>query len=152
VADNNESINDSSQHNPSSLLEALQEERKFVLEEKCIAVNREVELETKVTTLHFQVKIGCISACNRYVQNRIENDFNSGIIECKEKVDQSRDRGGARAHTVIKSKGKSEIVSLDAFLIRIRYSMRQLENLLYLLDSLRITVKKKAQSLKHEVF
>jgi hypothetical protein len=144
MAEATDSINESSLHNPSSRLEIIQEQRKNMLEEKGTAVKREGELKANVETLRIQVMMECISARNRFVQNRLQHDFESGLTEYKQKVSQSRDGESSKVPVVTKGKGKQEsMILLKTLLTPSRYTTMQLKNLLCIFDGLRILAEEK---------
>jgi hypothetical protein len=144
MAEASDSINESSLHNPSSRLEIIQEQGKNMLEEKGTAVKREGELKANVETLRIQVMMECISARNRFVQNRLQHDFESGLTEYKQKVSQSRDGESSKVPVVTKGKGKQEImILLNTLLTPSRYKTMQLKNLLCIFDGLRILAEEK---------
>jgi hypothetical protein len=144
MAEATDSINESSLHNPSSRLEIIQEQRKNMLEEKGTAVKREGELKANVETLRIQVMMECISARNRFMQNRLQHDFESGLTEYKQKVSQSRDGESSKVPVVTKGKGKQEImILLKTLLTPSRYTTMQLKNLLCIFDGLRILAEEK---------
>lgn len=92
-------------------LEVLQEEKRNCLVNQSAILHKAKELKKQIGELELNVNIECIAARNRYVQTRIQHDFELGFAEYKQKISKIRNGGDVNVAKIARwEKGKPLVV------------------------------------------
>ncbi|KAN0112747.1 hypothetical protein V8E51_005698 [Hyaloscypha variabilis] len=83
-------------------LKKINTERKSRKTAQRAAKQREVELQTQVSSLRLQVLQECVGARNRWLKNRLQADFATGQAQLIQKAKQSRMSGSGNGGTIAK--------------------------------------------------
>jgi len=103
--DATQSMTKSNKETPPSHFSHLENQRSTLLAAQRAAKQREVELQTQVSSLRLQVLQECVGARNRWVKNRLQADFATGQAQLIQKAKQSRMSGSGNGGTIAKCNG-----------------------------------------------